>query len=161
MYPTHKFAGSNSERQSVGLPGHCERCAQFGHVRAHKNLGCGDVGCDRDHPTAAVTDLAPIYDMLTACGFTRKRDTGRPHARWYLREVADTMITVAVYPRGNSVPAPAAPAPCVHLNSASLVPYWSNRWTADFHAGTPAQVVIAAISAAMKTAAENERARTP
>jgi hypothetical protein len=48
-YPTHRFAGSNSERQSVGLPGHCERCAELGHVKAHKNLGCGDVGCTQAH----------------------------------------------------------------------------------------------------------------
>jgi hypothetical protein len=51
-YPTHRFAGVNSERQGVGLPGHCERCAEFGHVRAHKNLGCGDVGCEHAHGDA-------------------------------------------------------------------------------------------------------------
>lgn len=48
--PTHPYAGSNSERQSVGLPGHCERCAQVGHVKAHPDLGCGDVGCTAFHP---------------------------------------------------------------------------------------------------------------
>lgn len=41
--------GSNSARQSVGEPGHCNRCAKFGHVKAHPNLGCGDVGCDSGH----------------------------------------------------------------------------------------------------------------
>lgn len=41
--------GSNSARQSVGEPGHCNRCAKFGHVKAHPNLGCGDVGCDVGH----------------------------------------------------------------------------------------------------------------
>jgi hypothetical protein len=51
-YPTHRFAGVNSERQGVGLPGHCERCAELGHVRAHKNLGCGDVGCEAAHGDA-------------------------------------------------------------------------------------------------------------
>lgn len=47
--PTHEFAGSNSDRQCVGLPGHCEDCAQTGHVAAHPDLGCGDVGCNSDH----------------------------------------------------------------------------------------------------------------
>jgi hypothetical protein len=47
--PTHPYCGSNSERQSVGDPGHCDRCAEIGHVLAHPSLGCGDVGCDRDH----------------------------------------------------------------------------------------------------------------
>jgi hypothetical protein len=48
-YPTHRLSGSNSERQSIGLPGHCERCAKVGHVKAHPRLGCGDVGCDLAH----------------------------------------------------------------------------------------------------------------
>jgi hypothetical protein len=56
-YPTRRLAGSNSDRQSVGLPGHCERCAEVGHVRAHKNLGCGDVGCTQAH---SPTDEVPI-----------------------------------------------------------------------------------------------------
>ena len=47
--PTHPFAGVNADRQSVGDPGHCERCAQVGHVRAHPSLGCGDVGCEKAH----------------------------------------------------------------------------------------------------------------
>lgn len=48
-YPTHPLAGSNKERQEIGRPGHCERCAELGHVRAHRNLGCGDVGCTAAH----------------------------------------------------------------------------------------------------------------
>lgn len=47
--PTHRFAGSSSARQSIGDPGHCERCAEVGHVKAHPDLGCGDVGCDSGH----------------------------------------------------------------------------------------------------------------
>jgi hypothetical protein len=47
--PPHAFCGSNSERQSVGDPGHCERCVEVGHVKAHPSLGCGDVGCDVGH----------------------------------------------------------------------------------------------------------------
>jgi hypothetical protein len=63
--PTHPLCGSNSDRQSVGDPGHCERCAQVGHVVAHPDLGCGDVGCyaahgpddprDQEHEPAADT----------------------------------------------------------------------------------------------------------
>jgi hypothetical protein len=47
--PARLFIGSSSRRQSVGLPGHCERCVQVGHVKAHPSLGCGDVGCERAH----------------------------------------------------------------------------------------------------------------
>lgn len=57
-YPTHDFAGSNSDRQSIGLPGHCERCAEVGHVKAHRNLGCGDVECNKDH--GPENDLKPV-----------------------------------------------------------------------------------------------------
>lgn len=46
---THRFAGSNTDRQSVGLPGHCDRCARVGHVLAHPTMGCGDVGCYHGH----------------------------------------------------------------------------------------------------------------
>lgn len=56
VVPTHSYAGSNSDRQCVGLPGHCERCAEVGHVLAHPDLGCGDVGCTRDHPPGLACD---------------------------------------------------------------------------------------------------------
>jgi hypothetical protein len=48
-FPYARFIGSNSDRQSVGDPGHCERCLKVGHVRAHPSLGCGDVGCGVGH----------------------------------------------------------------------------------------------------------------
>ncbi|MEZ7005650.1 hypothetical protein [Streptomyces sp. AD55] len=48
-FPTHPFAGTSKERAQVGLPGHCERCAEVGHVKAHRSLGCGDVGCNSAH----------------------------------------------------------------------------------------------------------------
>lgn len=48
-YPTHRLAGSSGKRQSVGKPGHCERCAKVWHVKAHPRLGCADVGCTVAH----------------------------------------------------------------------------------------------------------------
>lgn len=47
--PTHPHAGSDAKRASVGLPGHCEPCAVVGHVVAHPDHGCGDVGCNVEH----------------------------------------------------------------------------------------------------------------
>lgn len=47
---THPHAGADSERASVGLPGHCDTCAIIGHVAAHPDYGCGDVRCDDYHP---------------------------------------------------------------------------------------------------------------
>lgn len=44
-----RYAGSDSDRQSVGLQGHCDDCAEMGHVAAHPELGCADVGCDKAH----------------------------------------------------------------------------------------------------------------
>lgn len=41
--------GSNPARQAVGDPGHCEDCVSVGHVTAHPELGCGDVGCTHTH----------------------------------------------------------------------------------------------------------------
>ena len=46
---THPYAGQSKERAEIGLPGHCERCAEVGHVKAHRSLGCGDVGCMKGH----------------------------------------------------------------------------------------------------------------
>ena len=48
--PTHSRAGASKARQERGDPGHCERCAEHGHVKAHPNLGCGDIGCEAAHP---------------------------------------------------------------------------------------------------------------
>lgn len=64
-YPTHRYAGRDSKRQSVGKPGHCERCAEFGHVRAHPSLGCGDVGCSDAHGPADEAILAVIARRTT------------------------------------------------------------------------------------------------
>lgn len=63
--PTAMFAGSNPARQSVGLPGHCEDCAQVGHVKAHPELGCTDVGCysHHDEPSEPVTPADLVREM--------------------------------------------------------------------------------------------------
>lgn len=58
----HPLAGSNSERQSVGDLGHCEDCCSVGHVVAHPDLGCGDVGCDVSHEY----DLPQTLESLMA-----------------------------------------------------------------------------------------------
>lgn len=59
---TARYCGSNPGRESVGLPGHCEPCAQHGHVIAHPDYGCGDVGCVRDHDEPSEPHLAtPAY----------------------------------------------------------------------------------------------------
>jgi hypothetical protein len=45
----HRYAGSDPARQGIGDPGHCDDCARVGHIVAHSDLGCGDVGCISDH----------------------------------------------------------------------------------------------------------------
>lgn len=47
--PTHAYPGHSKHRAEEGVPGHCERCCQYGHVKAHRDLGCGDVGCTKGH----------------------------------------------------------------------------------------------------------------
>lgn len=62
------YTGSSSARQSVGQPGHCDRCAEVGHVVAHPSLGCSDVGCGSTHPepTAGLADQVVEEDGLHA-----------------------------------------------------------------------------------------------
>lgn len=67
------FTGSNPERQSVGLPGHCDACADRGHVDAHPDLGCSDVGCSSMHPepveaTPAESPVAPMVALISHDG---------------------------------------------------------------------------------------------
>jgi hypothetical protein len=62
-WQTHPFCGSSSDRQSVGDPGHCEDCCRVGHVVAHPEFGCGDVGCDADHhQEQTLLDAAGLKD---------------------------------------------------------------------------------------------------
>lgn len=60
MTTTHPYAGTNSERARVGDPGHCERCAEVGHVTAHPDLGCGDVGCTQGHGPEDEPEWPPV-----------------------------------------------------------------------------------------------------
>lgn len=47
--PVHPYAGSNPARQGAGSPGHCGMCMTEGHLVAHPNAGCADVGCTVVH----------------------------------------------------------------------------------------------------------------
>lgn len=59
QYPPESFCGTNADRAGVGLRGHCDRCAEVGHVKAHPDLGCGDVGCNVEH--------GPENELPTKC----------------------------------------------------------------------------------------------
>lgn len=59
----HPLCGTSKDRAQRGDPGHCEDCCAVGHLHAHDDLGCGDVGCTRDHDDHGVLflpDLDPI-----------------------------------------------------------------------------------------------------
>lgn len=71
------YCGTNSKRQSVGLPGHCDRCAEVGHEVAHPNFGCSDVGCSSAHPEPA-TDTTPVRAIATVALLW---NATHPHAR--------------------------------------------------------------------------------
>ena len=88
-FPTHSRAGSNSDRQSVGLPGHCERCAEIGHVTAHPNLGCSDVGCDSPHGPDYPED-PPVTGDPPLTGAEATIDEGRALLAEALHYVPDT-----------------------------------------------------------------------
>jgi hypothetical protein len=63
---THNFAGTDSGRQSIGLPGHCSDCAERGHVAAHPKYGCGDVGCSKRHGSDEAIDRDEAANALSA-----------------------------------------------------------------------------------------------
>lgn len=52
----HRYCGSSAARESAGDPGHCEDCCSVGHVVAHPDLSCGDVGCYATHNDEDVDD---------------------------------------------------------------------------------------------------------
>ncbi|MFI6215677.1 hypothetical protein ACIBCD_27105 [Nocardia brasiliensis] len=48
---------------------HCDDCARFGHVAAHPDLGCGDVGCVSAHgDDPAPTRPLPVAAVLDGAG---------------------------------------------------------------------------------------------
>lgn len=60
-WPTpHRHCGTSQDRQWIGRPGHCSVCAVVGHVVAHPEYGCSDVGCDDPH--AEVAALGPVRE---------------------------------------------------------------------------------------------------
>lgn len=70
--PTHRHAGSDKERQQVGKPGHCEECARRGHVAAHPDLGCGDVGCNDSHAGDVTEPCADCGGLGSGCTCERE-----------------------------------------------------------------------------------------
>lgn len=56
MSTSTSHQGTNQDRQSEGLPGHCDACEQYGHIAAHPELGCSDVGCSESHETDQVDE---------------------------------------------------------------------------------------------------------
>lgn len=79
----HKLCGSDADRQSVGEAGHCEDCCAVGHLHAHPDLGCGDVGCYRSHDDGGES---PEYRGLTAA---ERGDpvSARALAVWLLEQI--------------------------------------------------------------------------
>lgn len=63
--PYHRYPGSLKTRQETGDPGHCERCLAIGHIAAHPDMGCGDVGCHAGHSrsdeAAARAELGKLF----------------------------------------------------------------------------------------------------
>lgn len=88
--PTARFPGTNPDRQSVGKPGHCENCAEHGHVKAHPNLGCGDVGCysahGPDEEAAATKAAAPTVFTVQATVEDQIEARTESEARQILRD---------------------------------------------------------------------------
>ena len=79
----HEFCGSDTARQEVGDPGHCEDCCSAGHVVAHPDLGCGDVGCylthgpDPEHRPGSGNELEVTQDQCTLSRLGDRRSRGR------------------------------------------------------------------------------------
>ncbi|MEU4513123.1 hypothetical protein AB0G05_26815 [Nonomuraea wenchangensis] len=81
---THRYAGSDPDRQQEGDPGHCNDCVARGHVAAHPNLGCSDVGCDEAHPDDTGT-VKLKFDLSTGLHGAKVwdiYDTGLSVADW-------------------------------------------------------------------------------
>jgi len=92
--PTHRYCGSDSERQSVGDPGHCERCAEVGHILAHPDLGCGDVGCTMRHGDEEEAELALQDRMFEARTTLTRRGVGLEFGRSFTLEQVEALAEV-------------------------------------------------------------------
>lgn len=92
--PTANYAGTNSDRQSIGLPGHCERCAERGHVAAHPGYGCGDVGCNLAHEV----EPAPVRTLTDVLQDFRAAARGESAADSVRVPVADLLIVLDAHP---------------------------------------------------------------
>lgn len=91
----HRYAGSNSERQSVGDPGHCEDCCSVGHVVAHPDLGCGDVGCEQEHGDDSCVSALETRSRPPMTGTEAEPLT--PHAKDLRRgtdDLADALVSL-------------------------------------------------------------------
>lgn len=93
------YTGSNTARQEVGLPGHCDDCAAHGHVAAHPTLGCGDVGCTETHDqqtaVSTTSDALPVKVAAYLCGdkedpSSRALFANSDRAEQYARMLADS-----------------------------------------------------------------------
>lgn len=78
--PIHKYCGSSKDRQEIGLPGHCDACCTVGHVVAHPDYGCGDVGCEQYHPISEPAELPPLM-RLALDGHHIAREQVMKHGR--------------------------------------------------------------------------------
>lgn len=99
------FTGSSSQRQAVGLPGHCDDCAARGHLESHPDLGCSDVGCDSSHPEEAGDTVSQSTGTLLRDDRPLKRlplHATSGTARGLANEVSDGDIDLAPpYQRGS------------------------------------------------------------
>ena len=71
--PGAPFAGRNPERANEG---HCTYCAVLGHVTAHPDLGCGDVGCTAPHDVKTNKLIASDADVLAAVAYRWHKEDG-------------------------------------------------------------------------------------
>ncbi|AXV09963.1 hypothetical protein DVS28_b0193 (plasmid) [Euzebya pacifica] len=125
--PTH--TGSDPERGSVGLPGHCEDCAAVGHVQAHPELGCGDVGCTAAHDEAPVP--SPVAGSVSLPPAARKAAVGTVAA----------ILGVSRADAGNLIDGTGDPAGDTAMLVGRVVEAYATR--------TPDAIVVARLLAAV------------
>lgn len=130
---SHRYMGSSGFRQDIGLPGHCEKCVSKGHVVAHPDLGCGDVGCNLSHADETVSLGVPEGPIGWAYWL-------KDH--WHLcqDEPMSQSRRYQVYLHPAPEPAPTRP-PCL-LSDASIFPsmhedFWEVSCSCGFEAEAP------------------------